>query len=78
MKDKKIRRFLLTDNADEFYTDLIEFDKPVLLSDVEYAVNKCKTELVNEYTNEDIYNYLDNLGVDYKIIFLGNYDTIYY
>ena len=47
MKDKKIRRFLLTDNADEFYTDLIEFDRPVLLSDVEYAVNKCKTELVN-------------------------------
>ena len=77
-KDYKITRFLLTDNADSSYTDLIEFEKPVLLSDVQKLVNKCMTELAGEYTNEDIYNYLDILGVAYKIIFLGNYETIYY
>lgn len=76
--DKYIRRFLLTDNADNFYTDLISFKKPVLLSKVQEEINKCTTELAGTYTNEDIYKYLDNLNVDYTIIFLGNYETIYY
>ena len=76
--DKTITKFLLTDNGDNFYTDLIEFEKPVLLSDVQKVINKCTSELAGEYTNEDIYNYLDILGVAYKIIFLGNYETIYY
>lgn len=76
--DKKILKFLLTDNGDNFYTDLIEFKEPVLLSEVYKVINKCTFELAGTYTNEDIYRYLDALNVDYTITFLGDYETIYY
>ena len=76
--DKYITRFLLTDNCDNSYTDLIEFDTPVSLNKIYEVINQCTTELSGTYTNEDIYNYLDKLGVAYNIIFLGNYETIYY
>ena len=76
--DKQISKFLLTDIGDNFYTDLIEFEKPVSLNKVRKVINDCTIELSGEYTNENIYEYLDKLGVGYKIIFLGNYETIYY
>ncbi len=76
--DKKISKFLLTDNADDFYTDLIEFEKPVSLLKVYEVINQCTSELAGTYTNEDIYRYLDTLNISYTITFLGNYETIYY
>lgn len=73
-----IKRFLLTDYGDTFYTDLIEFEEPVDIIKVQELINKCKNELEGEYTNEDIYHSLDELNVGFKIIFLGDYETIYY
>lgn len=74
----KINRILLTDNGDNFYTDLIEFKKDTTREEVYEVVNKCTTELDGTYTNEDIYKYLDKyIGIK-SIIFLGNYETIYY
>lgn len=74
----KIKRILLTDNADNFYTDLIEFKKDTTKKEVFDTITKCKNDLEGEYTNEDIYQYLDKaIGIK-NIIFLGNYDTFYY
>lgn len=74
----KINRILLTDNYDNFYTDLIEFKKDTTREEVYEIIEECKNDLPQDYTNEDIYEYLDKkIGVK-SIIFLGDYDKIYY
>ena len=73
-----IKRFLLVDECDNFYTDLIEFEETVDIMKVKELIRKCKNELEGEYTNEDIYNYLKKLGVKFRIIFLGDYEKVYY
>jgi hypothetical protein len=55
----KIKKILLYDNADEFYTDLIEFERDTTAEEIVNTIQKCKKELEGEYTNEDIYKYLD-------------------
>lgn len=55
----KIRKILLSDNVDNFYTDLIEFNRDTTKEEVWNTIIKCKNELEGEYTNEDIYRYLD-------------------
>ena len=55
----KIRKILLSDNVDNFYTDLIEFNRDTTKEEVWNIIIKCKNELEGEYTNEDIYRYLD-------------------
>lgn len=77
-KDKYITEFLLTDNCDESYTDLIKFEEPILKSRVEKIILLCMHEKCDEYTNEDIYEYLDKLGVNFTITWLGNCEKIYY
>lgn len=72
----KIRKILLRDNCDSFFTDLIEFERDTTLEEINNVMNKCCNEdLPSEYTNEDIYNYLDKyIGIknmeflDYEIV----------
>ena len=69
----KIRKILLRDNCDSFFTDLITFQKDTTEEEIFNTIVKCKNE-IEDYTNEDIYNYLDKyIGVesieflDYKV-----------
>lgn len=68
--------FLLKDEADDNYTDLIVFkdniDKKDIINTIEEV--KCTNE---EYTNEDIYNALDKLG-EYYVMWLGGLDVYEY
>lgn len=71
----KINKILLVDNGDPFFTDLIEFKRDTTKEEVYEIVLKCKKDLPNEYTNEDIYKYLDKyIGIksmeflDYEIV----------
>lgn len=73
-----ITKFLLTDNCDDNFTDLIIFDKPVNKEELYNAINKVKTEMVGEYTNEDIYHAIDTLNIDYNLIDLIDIEQIYY
>lgn len=73
-----ISKFLLTDNADNDYTDLIIFDKAVELEDLYKVINKVTTELAGTYTNEDIYQGIDTLNVNYTIVDLVKIEQIYY
>ena len=73
-----IKKFLLVDNCDENYADLIEFKEPVKLEKVEKAINKCKKDFPDGYTNEDIYNYLCKVSNNFKIIPLIGLEKIYY
>lgn len=77
MEKKYIKSFILRDNADSQFDDLIEFENPVLLEDVYKVVNKVKQDLPTEYTNEDIYNALDNLG-KYDLTYIGALNIIEY
>jgi len=72
------RRFLLIDNCDRQFTDLIEFDKPTDLNKVINEIQKVKDELKYTYTNEDIYKAIDKVNNNYKIIYLGNYEEVFY
>mgnify|MGYP006957391387 CR=1 FL=1 len=76
--DKMIDRFLLTDNCDESYSDLIIFKEPININEVYKAVNKVTTELEGTYTNEDILSGLEVLNVEFEIIDLYNTERIYY
>lgn len=72
----KINKILLTDDGDNFYTDLVTFKKDTTKSEIYNAIQKCKEE-VEEYTNEDIYKYLDKyIGI--KSIEFLDYERIYY
>jgi hypothetical protein len=73
----KINKILLTDNGDDFYTDLITFQKDTTKEEISDAINKCMKELIDEYTNEDIYEYLDKyIGI--KSIEFLDYERFYY
>lgn len=54
-----INKILLSDNADNFFTDLITFTRDTTRKEILETINKCKNDLPSEYTNEDVYNYLD-------------------
>ena len=56
----KIRKILLYDNTDEYFTDLIEFKRDTTKEEVFNVIQKCKEELAGEYTNEDIYEDLNH------------------
>ena len=74
----KIRKILLRDNCDHFFTDLIEFERDTTLEEINKVINKCCNEdLVGEYTNEDIYNYLD-AGIGIKNIEFLDYEIVEY
>lgn len=74
----KIKKILLNDDCDEFYTDLITFERETTEEEVESIILKCKSDLIGEYTNEDVYDYLDRyIGVK-NIEFLGNYKRFEY
>lgn len=68
--------FLLKDMADSYYTDLIVFKDKIDKKDIINAIENVKTQK-EDYTNEDIYKALDNLG-EYYIMWLGNLDTYEY
>lgn len=73
-----IREFILEDNCDSNYSDLIIFDKDVNLKKLMEVIQKKKDEMPGEYTNEDIYGAIDELGVSYTIRFLGGLVHIEY
>ena len=73
----KIKKILLYDNCDNYFTDLIEFNRDTTKEEVFNTILKCKQELENTYTNEDIYNYLDKyIGI--KSIEFLNYERFDY
>lgn len=78
LEKKMIDRFLLTDNCDSEYSNLIMFKEPIDINKVYKAVNKVTTELEETYTNEDILSGLEVLNVEFEIIDLYNTETIYY
>ena len=67
--DKKIKRFILRDDCDSQWDDLIEFEEYVNLQDIYDAIQYVKDN-IEDYTNEDIYDALDKLG-KYRIEFIG-------
>lgn len=72
-----INKILLTEDSDEFYTDLITFNRDTTREEIYEAIFKCKNELEGEYTNEDIYAYLDKkIGI--KTIEFLSYERFYY
>ena len=72
----KINKILLTDDGDNFYTDLVTFKKDTTKNEIYSIIQKCKEE-VEEYTNEDIYKFLDKyIGI--KSIEFLDYERIYY
>lgn len=73
-----IKEFVLVDDCDDNYSDLISFDKEVNLKELTEVIQKKKEEMPGEYTNEDIYNAIDELGVAYTIRFLGGLVHIEY
>lgn len=72
----KINKILLTDDGDNFYTDLVTFKRDTTKSEIYNIIQKCKEE-VEEYTNEDIYKFLGKyIGI--KSIEFLDYERIYY
>ena len=74
----KIIKFILKDESSNDFDDLITFDNAVELDEVKKAIDKVKKDLVGEYTNDDIYNGIDTLGVSYNIQWLGCLEVIEY
>lgn len=72
----KINRFILRDEADTQFDDLITFENDVLLDDIYSQINYVK-ENVEDYTNEDIYTALTQLG-KFTIEFIGQLEIIEY
>lgn len=71
-----INKILLRDNCDSTFTDLIEFTRYTTRNEVFDTITKCKNE-IEDYTNEDIYNYLDKyIGI--KSIEFLNYEIFEY
>ena len=75
--DKVTTDFLLISEDNDLFTDLIKFDQPIKTSEIKKTIELCKYEKP-EYTNEDIYAYLENLGIDFTVTWLGNCKKIYY
>lgn len=72
----KINKFILRDSADSQFDDLITFENDVLLEDIYNQINYVK-ENVEDYTNEDIYIALNQLG-KYTIEFIGQCEIVEY
>lgn len=61
----KIKKILLRDDGDSRFTDLITFKKETTKEEIYNTIVKCKEDLPGEYTNEDVYNYLDKyIGIE--------------
>ena len=76
--EKKVKEFLLVDNGDRTYTDLITFDTEVDLIELKKVIYEKIKEMPYDYTNEDIYNAIETLGVDFTIKWLGQLEEIEY
>lgn len=65
----KVKRFILRDECDTQWDDLIEFEDYVNLEDIYEKIRYVK-ENVEDYTNEDVYAALRELG-NYNLEFIG-------
>lgn len=72
----KIKRFILRDGCNSQFDDLIEFENDVLLDDI-YSTIAYVQKNVEDYTNEDIYQALSQLG-NFTIGFIGQLRIIEY
>lgn len=77
-KDYEINEVLLIPNDNISNGLLVVFEEPILKSNVEKVIELCKVENYYDYTDENIYESLDKLGVNYKVIWLGNCEKIKY
>ena len=68
--------FLLKDEADDNYTDLIVFKDNINKKDIINTIEEVKRNN-KYYTDEDIYNALDKLG-EYYVMWLGGLDVYEY
>lgn len=71
-----VSKIILRDSGSKLCDDLILFDKDVSLVDIEKKIEEVKESNEN-YTNEDIYNALDELS-SYEIIWIGKCDIVEY
>ena len=71
-----VSKIILRDSGSELCDDLVIFDKDVSLIDIEKKIEEVKDKNEN-YTNEDIYNALDELS-SYEIIWIGKCDIVEY
>jgi hypothetical protein len=72
-----VNKIILRDSCDSQYDDLILFDKDVSLDDIKRVIEEVKNNNNEDYTNEDIYNALDELS-SYEIIWIGKCDIVEY
>ena len=72
----KIKKFILRDKANTQFDDLITFENDVLLDDIYSQIDYVKKN-VEDYTNEDIYISLAQLG-KFTIDFIGQLEKIEY
>lgn len=77
-RDYEINEVLLIPNDNISNGLLVVFEEPILKSNVEKVIELCKVENYYDYTDENIYESLDKLGVNYKVIWLGNCEKIKY
>lgn len=73
----KIRKFLLEDSVDNYFTDLIVFDTEVELEDVKKAIQKVKDAFPTSYVCDDIFRALEELST-FTYTWLGDLETIKY
>lgn len=72
----KTNKIILRDEADSQFDDLITFENDVLLEDIYSQISYVKQN-VEDYTNEDIYIALQQLG-KYTIEYIGQYEIVEY
>ena len=69
----KMKKIILADNDDKYYTDIVYFNDDVTFDEVYDAILKAKEK--EDYTNEDVYDELEKIGGGIaKIEFLGAFD----
>lgn len=56
----KITKFILQDNIDKYFQDLIIFEEPVEEEELEKVINNIKKKLMGEYSFDDIYFEIKN------------------
>ena len=56
----KISKFILQDNVDKYFQDLIIFEEPVEEEELEKVINNIKKKLMGEYSFDDIYFEIKN------------------
>ena len=72
----KVNKIILRDNSDSQFDDLITFDKSILLEDIYSQISYVKDN-IEDYTNEDIYIALKQLG-NFTIEYIGQYEIVEY